>query len=129
MKRVLPLVLFVAALCMPAKSFAKTHKDMFDVPCTTLWPAVKDTLRNSGKYGIVGISNEEMTASYIMGGNLAAKRINSLVLNPSGSGCVLQVQTAFSGFVHNDAGDMRKRVEASLAKLQGTAKAETKPAK
>jgi hypothetical protein len=35
-----------------------------------LWPAVKDTPRNSGKYGILGIDNTEMTASFVIGGTL-----------------------------------------------------------
>jgi hypothetical protein len=105
-------------LVLAAPGFAKTHKDVFDVPCNILWPAVKDTLRNSGKYGIIGIDNSEMTASYNMGGNLTGKRINSIVLNSSGNGCEMQVQTAFSGLVNNDVGDMKKRVQESLEKLQ-----------
>jgi hypothetical protein len=30
----------------------------------------------------------------------------------------MQVQTAYSGFVHNDEGDFKKRVDESLAKQQ-----------
>ncbi len=109
----------VMVLMVTAPSFAKTHKEMYSVPCTTLWPAVKDTLRNSGKYGIIGIGNTEMTASYNMGGTLAMKRVNSVVLNSKGdNGCELQVQTAYSGLVNNDAGDFKKRVDASLEKLK-----------
>ena len=98
--------------------FAKTHKDVFDVPCNVLWPAVKDTLRNSGKYGIIGIDNGEMTASYNIGGFLAGKRINSLVLNSKGNTCEMQVQTSYSGLENNDAGDLKKRVKQSLDKQQ-----------
>jgi hypothetical protein len=115
MKWTLPLLL-LASVEIPA--LAKTHSDMFDVSCKELWPAVKDTLRNSGKYGIIGIDNTEMTASYNIGGALGGKRINSLVLNEKGTGCELQVQTAYSGLIHNDEGDFRKRVEDSLAKLK-----------
>jgi hypothetical protein len=99
-------------------SFAKTHKDMYPVPCSTLWPAVKDTLRNSGKYGILGIDNTEMTASFVIGGTLGGKRINSVVLNTKGNDCEMQVQTAFSGLAHDDAGDFNKRVSESLSRLQ-----------
>jgi hypothetical protein len=120
MKRNYLALLFISALFLPLNSFAKTHKIVFDVPCNTLWPAVKDTLRNSGKYGILGISDSEQTASYIIGGSLTGKRINSLVLNPKSSGCELQIQTAYSGFVNNDAGDLKKRVTDSLAKLEGS---------
>jgi hypothetical protein len=114
MKQLLALLLLLT-LISPA--FAKTHKDMFNVPCNELWPAVKDALRNSGYYGIIGIDNTEMTASYNIGGALGGKRINSLVLNSQGNSCEMQVQTAYSGVIHNDEGDLKKRVEASLAKL------------
>ena len=101
---------------------AKTHKDTFNVPCSTLWQAVRDTLRNSGKYGIIGINSEEMTASYNMGGNLTGKRINSVLLNAKGdNACEMQVQTAFSGLVNSDYGDFKDRVTSSLAKVQAAA--------
>jgi hypothetical protein len=32
----------------------------------------------------------------------------------------MQIQTAFSGLANNDAGDLKKRVNASLARLRGT---------
>jgi hypothetical protein len=108
----------LVVLMVAAPSFAKTHKENYTVPCTTLWPAVKDTLRNSGKYGIIGIDNTEMTASFNIGGTLTGKRINSLVLNSKPEGCEMQVQTAFSGLVNNDAGDFKKRVDESLEKLK-----------
>jgi hypothetical protein len=112
------------SLIVALPAFAKTHKEVFSVPCSELWPAVKDTLRNSGKYGIIGIDNSEMTASYNIGGGLGGKRINSVVLNPKGTSCEMQTQTAYSGLVHNDAADFKKRVEESLAKLKGSKPAE-----
>src|SRR5215471_19452655 len=115
MQRLL-VVLFL--IMFGGSAIAKTHHDMFDVPCSTLWPAVKDTLRNSGKYGIIGIDNQEMTASYNIGGYMGGKRTNSLILNPKGNQCELQVQTSYSGLAHNDEGDLKDRVEQSLKKLQ-----------
>ena len=112
------MVVVLMSLIVAGPSFAKTHKDMYSVPCTTLWPAVKDTLRNSGKYGILGIENTEMTASFVIGGTLTGKRINSVVLNAKGDTCEMQVQTAYSGLIHNDEGDFKKRVDESLAKQQ-----------
>ena len=114
MKRFAVVVLFLSVVAVP--SFAKTHKDEYSVSCTVLWAAVKDALRNSGKYGIIGIDNTEMTASFNIGGTLAAKRVNSVVLNVKPDGCEMQVQTAFSGITNNDAGDFKKRVDESLAK-------------
>lgn len=116
MKRFAVAALTVVIVAVP--SFAKTHKESYSVPCTTLWPAVRDTLRNSGKYGIIGIDSTEMTASFNIGGTLTGKRINSVVLNSKPEGCELQIQTAFSGLVNNDAADFKKRVDASLEKLK-----------
>jgi len=113
-KYILIAALLLSSLSVPA--FGKTHKDVFDIPCTTLWPAIKDVLRNSGKYGIIGIDSQEMTASYNIGGTLGGKRTNSLVLNSQGGKCEMQVQTAYSGVIHDDYGDLKKRVDEALAK-------------
>jgi hypothetical protein len=99
---------------------AATHKDKYSMSCDVLWAAVKDTVRNSGKYGIIGIDNTEMSISYNIGGGLGGKRINSVVLNRLGPNeCEMQTQTAFSGLAHNDYGDFKKRVQDSLTKLAG----------
>src|SRR5713226_8256137 len=113
MKRFAVVALLLFLVAMP--SFSKTHKETYPVSCSVLWPAVKDAIRNSGKYGILGIDNAEMTASFVIGGTLGGKRINSVVLNGKGDTCEMQVQTAFSGLAHNDAGDFKKRVDESLA--------------
>jgi len=111
--------LFVAlmSLTLVVPAFGKTHEDTFPVPCSELWPAVKDTLRNSGKYRIMQIDNNEMSASFVIGGALDRKRVNSMVLNDQGTNCVMQIQSTFSGLNHNDAGAFKKRVEQSLAEL------------
>ena len=125
MKRTAVAVLLLFGFVVPA--VGKTHKENYNVPCNTLWAAVKDVLRNSGKYGIIGIDSTEMTASYNIGGSLGGKRINSLVLNTQGNNCEMQVQTAFSGLAHDDAGDLKKRVDEALAKQQAVG-APTTPA-
>jgi hypothetical protein len=116
MRRFVVVGLMVLIVAGPA--FAKTHKENYSIPCSTVWAAVKDTLRNSGKYGIIAIDNTELTASFNIGGTLTGKRINSVVLNGKGDACEMQIQTAFSGIGNNDAGDFKKRVDESLAKLQ-----------
>jgi hypothetical protein len=119
MKRFVVAALSVLIVAPP--SFAKTHQEMYSVPCTTLWPAVKDTLRNSGKYGIMSLENTEMAASYSMGmGSVGQKRINSVSLNSKGESCEMVIQSGFGGWGTNDAGDFKKRVDASLEKLKTT---------
>lgn len=127
MRRFAVLTLMLTMVAGP--SFAKTHKEVYPVTCAVLWPAVKDTLRNSGKYGILGIDGTEMTASFVIGGSLGGKRINSVVLNAKGDSCEMQIQTAFSGLAHNDEGDFKKRVDASLAEQQKAQPPAPPPAK
>ena len=128
MKRLITVILMLVLAAGTA--FAKTHNDNYPVSCTVLWAAVKDTIRNSGKYGIIGIDSTEMTASFNIGGSWTGKRINSVVLKAKGdSACELQVQTAFSGLGNNDYGDFKKRVEESLAKQKAAPPAATPPAK
>jgi hypothetical protein len=113
------LIAALVVLVIAAPVFAKTHNETYSVSCATLWPAVKDTLRNSGKYGILAIDKDEMTASFVIGGTAGGKRINSVVLNAKGdNACEMQVQTAYSGLIHNDEGDFKTRVDQSLAKLK-----------
>jgi hypothetical protein len=116
MKRFAAAILMLLIATVP--SFAKMHKDAYSVPCNVLWLAVKDTLRNSGKYGILGMDSTEMTATYSIGiGSLGQKRVNSVVLNSKGdNSCEMQTQSGYSGFTNDDAGDFKKRVDASLAK-------------
>ena len=86
MKR-LVIVVLLLALAVPA--FAGTHQDVFNVPCRALWPAVSDTLKNSGKYWVQNIDNAAMSASYNVGGG-PAKRTISVVLIAQGNSCELQ---------------------------------------
>ncbi len=110
----------VVLLVVSGSGFAKVHRDMYPVGCNALWPAVKDTLRNSGKYGIMGMDSTEMTATYTMGiGAVGQKRVNSVVLNTKGdNSCEMVVQSGYSGLTNDDAGDFKKRVDKSLAQLQ-----------
>jgi len=118
MKRlaVMAFILMIAA----GASSAKTVKEAYTVPCATLWPAVKDTVRNSGYYAMVFLDNEDMIVSFAVGAG-ANLRINSAVLNAKGDGCEMQAQPFYYGALFSeDAGDFKKRVDASLARLQSS---------
>ncbi len=101
---------------------------MFNVPCRALWPAVSDTLKNSGKYWVQNIDNAAMSASYNVGGG-PAKRTISVVLIAQGNSCELQTQAGAAPPGHHDAADFKDRVTLSLAKLQNArASAPARPA-
>ncbi|MGB8889369.1 MAG: hypothetical protein WCC87_21780 [Candidatus Korobacteraceae bacterium] len=68
-------LLVTLMLVFAGPAFAKTHKDMYSLSCSALWPAVKDALRKSGKYGILSIDNTEMTSSFVIGGHSAASAL------------------------------------------------------
>lgn len=102
---------------LTSTTFAKTHEDYFQAPCENVWTALRQVLMHSGKYGVLFMSNEDMTASYNIGGGLGGKRTNSVQLKPRGVGCTLSVQTAFTGLAHNDAGDFLARVKKALAEV------------
>jgi len=120
------IVVLLLALAVPA--FASTHQDVFNVPCRALWPAVSDTLKNSGKYWVQNIDNAAMSASYNVGGG-PAKRTISVVLIAQGNSCELQTQAGAAPPGHHDAADFKDRVTLSLAKLQNArASAPARPA-
>ena len=122
------------ALAVPA--FGKHHKDTYDVPCSELWSAVKDTLNNSENYSVVATDDTHMTAAYNVRhavhtsiAGAALQRTNSVTLSSEGTSCEMQVKSNYSGWNHDDAGDFKKRVEESLAKLNGSKPSEpAKPA-
>ncbi|HXX19189.1 MAG TPA: hypothetical protein VEJ46_07280 [Candidatus Acidoferrum sp.] len=125
-------VLISLALAFPA--FGWTYKSAYQIPCSEVWPAVKDTLSNADNYSVVASDDAKLTASYnvkhsahvnISGAIL--QRTNKVTLVSKGSGCEMQVVSNYSGWEHNDQGDFKKRVDESLAKLK--AAKPTEPAK
>ncbi|MGH9493982.1 MAG: hypothetical protein ACRD3B_03210 [Candidatus Sulfotelmatobacter sp.] len=82
-------------------AFADVESDNYSVSCASLWPAVKDTVRNSGFYAIVLIDNTEMAASYDIGVG-QGPRIESVVLNVKGDNCEMQVQPLYQPTFAND---------------------------
>jgi hypothetical protein len=109
------LLLIALPFLLPSVTFAKTHEQPFDTPCANVWAAVRQVLLYSGKYGLLFASNEDMAASYNIGGALGGKRTNSVHLKANGQGCTMIVQTSFSGLAHNDVGDFVKRVTEAIS--------------
>jgi len=68
-----------------------------------------------------------MTASYNIGGTLGAKRTNTVQLKPRGAGCTMTTQTAYSGLIHNDAGDFVKPIKEALPESSPAKAPEPKP--
>jgi hypothetical protein len=121
------LALFILFLfAVPA--FNKTHKDAYPDACGQVWTAVKAALGDAENYTVKLTDEARMTASYsvkhaahvTLTGALR-QRPNTVALTAKGTGCEMAVESNYSGFEHNDAGDFTKRVNAALAGLKGAA--------
>ncbi len=117
MKTKAVLVVAFISLIAIAPAMGKVHKDNYSVSCGELWPAVMDTIKNSGHYTLILADDKQMTATYNISGAIHSRDL-SVHLEPQGNGCEMQTSTAFSGLMQNDAGDFKSRVEQSLAKLK-----------
>jgi hypothetical protein len=126
--------LILLTIALPA--FSGTHKNTYAVACSELWVAVKDTLGNSENYSIKIADDAGMKASYTVKHSAHVtitgalrQRANLVSLGSKDDGCEMSVESNYSGFEHNDAGDFTKRVNESLAKMKGSTPSEPeKPA-
>ena len=133
MLRSVAVVLISLAFAFP--SLSKTHTNDYPNPCSEVWAAVKDTLGNPENYTIKMTDEMRMSVSYSVKHSAHVtitgalrQRPNTVTLSSKGTGCEMQVESNYSGFEHNDAGDFTKRVNESLAKLKAPASSEpTKP--
>jgi hypothetical protein len=115
---------------------SKTHKVTYPNACSEVWTAVKDTLGNAENYTIKITDESKMTMSYSVKHSVHVtvtgalrQRANTVSLSSKGAGCGMEVQSNYSGFEHDDAGDFTKRVNELLAKGKGATPAEAaKPA-
>lgn len=126
-RNVCALLAALSALALPA--FGKTHKETYPNACSEVWAAVKETLANPENYSLKLTDEARMTASYSVKHSAHVtitgalrQRPNTVSLGAKGTGCEMQVESNYSGFEHNDAGDFTKRVNESLAKMKAPAK-------
>jgi hypothetical protein len=122
----------VSTVALPV--FGKTHKIAYPDACGEVWAAVKDTLGNAENYTIKITDESKLMVSYNVKHSVHVtvtgalrQRPNTVSLHPQGTGCDMEVESNYSGFEHDDAGDFTKRVNESLAKRKATTPAE--PAK
>lgn len=115
------MILISLMLVIVAPAYAK-HKDVFNVPCSTLWSAVKDTIRNSGEYQPVNIDEADMTATYGIagkgGGAFTINRTVSVWLSPQGDSCEMDSLSSNSNVIGLDTRPFKRHLDESLEKLK-----------
>ena len=103
---------------MTAPTFGQVQVYSYAMPCDALWRAVRDTVRNSGKYAPLLLDSKEMVASFAIAGIRDTFAVESVVLDSTSVGCSLRVVSPGLGI---DNGDLKKQVDKSLAKLKPAA--------
>jgi len=123
--RLVVVAVLVLASALPA--FGKTYKSAYSLPCSDVWPAVKDTLSVAENYNIIETDDAKMTATYdvkhsahVNVSGALLQRKNHVTLVQKGAGCEMQVVSNYSGWEHNDQGDFKKRVDDALAQPNTT---------
>ena len=100
-------------LCIPSVAM-KNRSTTFREPCDAVWRAAI-TVGKSQNYRIVSVSTEEHIISLAAGGAWGGERVISASLAPSvEGGCVLTVQSRYSGVEHSDGKDFTARVTVAL---------------
>lgn len=103
--------------------FGQVQVYSYAMPCDAVWPALKDTVRNSGKYAPLLLDSKEMVASFAVSSIGDHFGIESAVLDSTSVGCSLRVVSPGLGV---DNGDLKKQVDKSLAKLKSQAPSPSK---
>jgi hypothetical protein len=115
----------LGSLVLALPMLGETYKDTYQVPCSDLWPAVKDALSNPANYTIVKNDDGKMTSTFKVKHQIHVtitetllQRNNKATLVSKGTSCEMQNVSNYSGVEHDDRGDFKKRVDESLAKLK-----------
>jgi hypothetical protein len=119
--KILLTALGVLALALPV--LAWTYKSTYPIPCSQIWPAVKETLSNPENYVVHESDDAQMAAAYQVKHQVHAnisgavlQRTNKVKLVAKGAGCEMQIVSNYSGWEHDDKGDFKKRVDEILAR-------------
>jgi hypothetical protein len=116
-------------LLFALQALGASHENTYSNPCSELWQAVKEVISNPDSYKVVSSDDAKWTAFYdvkhkvhLSVSGAVAQKTNQVMLVSHGTGCLMQVNSSFSGLTHDDQGDLVNRVNAALAKQQGAAK-------
>src|SRR5438105_2252528 len=110
------LFAFLFALTLGSGSLtAKPRTKTYALTCDRVWKAV-ETVASSGEYVATMLDDRRHKAQFTMGkGAWNSQRSIFVTLdNSEANCCAVTVEGTFSGFAHNDKGDLFKRLDAAL---------------
>jgi len=103
MMRFAMVAFILSAFAMPA--FSGTHKETYPNACSEAWTAVKNTLGNSENYTVkiadeagMAVTYNVKHAAHVTITGALRRRPNTVSLSSTGTGCVMEVQSNYSGF-------------------------------
>ena len=104
---------FVVAAVFAVLSNAKPRTKAYPANCERVWSAVKRAAVPPS-YDFSMMDDAKMKGILITGTSLTGRRTLDITLSGSGDSCTVAIGGQFSGLVHNDKGDLFKRIEKEL---------------
>jgi hypothetical protein len=102
----------VLLLSTPAVSKPKPTTKTFSASCTQVWNAAKSAVKEH--YDVLSLNDQEQSGSFTTGSAWTGVRPVSFSLSGTGDTCTVSVTGHFSGLIHNDKGDLFKRIDEAL---------------
>ncbi len=120
----------IALTTTSAVAFAKPKVKTYPQSCNQVWAAVK-TATSSPHYNFAQLDDSQKKGLVSTGNNLTGKRYLDITLtSPTPETCDVAVGGVFSGFAHDDKGDLFGRIEEAMkAPSPSTAPPATQPTK
>jgi hypothetical protein len=106
------IVLGLALAVSPAS--AKPKEKTFPASCGRVWAAVKRATVPP-HYNFAQLDDAQKKGMVSTGGTITDKRYLDITLSGTGDSCTVAIGGNYSGLVHNDKGDLFKRIEEALA--------------
>ncbi len=119
------LILLLPLLLAASPAVAKPKEKTYPASCDRVWAAVKIATAPP-HYNFAQLDDGQKKGIVSTGNNWSGKRMLDIALSGSGDTCTVAIGGIFSGLVHNDKGDLFKRIEQALAKTPSESLPKTK---
>ena len=112
--------LFILAFAIAASpTFAAPRTKTYPGRCYRVWAAVKAATAPP-HYNFAMLDDAQKKGIVSTGSGLTGKRNLDIMLSGTGDACTVSVGGSYSGLVHNDKGDVFKRIEAAFTETSSS---------